>query len=96
MHHCAKTPYTAYPLSKPESVEASNLAEVLLWLDEHLEAGNGSPGVCARVRGRPLTPNATTSCSTQPRRLPGSGFTGLVRCGLATDGCRDHFIRLAQ
>jgi hypothetical protein len=37
MPHRVKTPYTACHLSKPEITEASNLTDVLLWLDQHLE-----------------------------------------------------------
>jgi hypothetical protein len=43
MPHRVKTPCMAYHLSKPEITEASNLAEVLLWLDEHLEGWEWQP-----------------------------------------------------
>ena len=37
MPHRVKTPYTAAHLGAPEITETSNLADVLLWLDRHLE-----------------------------------------------------------
>lgn len=40
MPHRVKTPYTAAHLAAPEIAEASNLANVLLWLEQHLE-GSG-------------------------------------------------------
>jgi hypothetical protein len=43
MPHRVKTPYTAYHLSKPEITEASNLSDVLLWVDEHLEGWEWGP-----------------------------------------------------
>jgi hypothetical protein len=43
MPHRVKTPYTDYHLSKPEITEASNLAEVLLWLNEYLEGWEWKP-----------------------------------------------------
>ena len=43
MPHRVKTPYTAAHLSAPKATEASNLAEVLLWLDQHPEGWQWEP-----------------------------------------------------
>jgi hypothetical protein len=37
MPHRVKTPFLAAHLDAPEITEASNLADVLLWLDQNLE-----------------------------------------------------------
>ncbi len=43
MPHRVKTPYTVAHPSAPEVTEASNLADVLLWLDPHLEGWEWQP-----------------------------------------------------
>jgi hypothetical protein len=43
MPHRVKTPYTAAHLDTPEAIGASNLDEVLLWLDQHLNDWEWGP-----------------------------------------------------
>ena len=51
--HHVKTPHTATHLDAPEITEASNLAEVLLWLDEHLDGYDWHPRHVRKGAGPP-------------------------------------------